>query len=232
MTTRRTHQMKTILLLAACIAALSGCAATETAIRAKAVPGFGAGVRTYALANASGPASNDAADAAGHEDGFARAVARRLAELGFSAAPESGARYRVALSYETRPAGVGVVYADCADGAPCGVANPAPGFEWPGAKAFVHSLTLRFFDRADGREVYKVSAAKRDRDPLGTGDIDDLVAGALARLPFAEPLTEPLAAGGSGASLGKSGMTDWKVTLSKAATDAAPRVTRIAPLPR
>jgi hypothetical protein len=207
--------MKTILLLAACAAALSGCAGTQIAVRAHSDRSASGGARTYAFANDLGPASGD-----GRAD-FASAVGHRLAELGFTSAPASAARYRIALSHETRPASVGIAYADCADGAPCGTPNVAPGFEWPGATPYIHSLTLRFFDSTDGRETYRVSAAKRDRDPGVKRDIDDLVAGALARFPFGDrdAGTGDLAAA-----------TDWKVTLNKPQADSAPQVTGIAPL--
>lgn len=207
--------MKTILLFAACAAALVGCAGNETAVRANAVRDFGAGQRTYAL-------ERDAATGTDVEtNGYASAIERRLAELGFAAAPVEAARYRLALSHETRPASVGVAYSRCADDAPCGAAVLPPGFQWPGQKAYIHSLTLRFFDRTNGREVYKVSATKRDGAPDTRRDVDDLVASALARLPFA-----PAGAGAGG----PEGKIDWKVTLSKPGADAAARVTRIAPL--
>lgn len=206
--------MKRIWLLAACAAALSGCAAPQSAVRANAVQGFGAGARTYAFMDGS----DQQGERGGRPDGFAPAVERRLAELGFTAAPQPVARYRIALTHETRPASVGIEYGGCADGAPCGAPTLPPGFEWPGAKLYVHSLTLRFFDRTDGREAYKVSAAKRDRDPDTGHAIDALVASALARLPF----------GDTGTAAGdRAGTTDWKVTLSKPVADAAPHVTGI-----
>lgn len=207
--------MKTTLLFAACAAALMGCAGNETAVRAHAVRDFGTAQRTYAL-DRDGAASADV-----ETNGYASAIERRLAELGFAAAPIDAARYRLAVSHATRPASVGVDYSRCADGAPCGAVELPPGFEWPGQKAYIHSLTLRFFDRTDGREAYKVSVTKRDGAPDARRDVDDLVASALARLPFA------LAGAVEG---GPEGKTDWKVTLSQPGADAAARVTRIAPL--
>ncbi|MGG1948077.1 DUF4136 domain-containing protein [Trinickia sp. NRRL B-1857] len=207
--------MKTILLLAACAAALSGCAGTQIAVRAHSDRSSSTGARTYAFADDSGAASGD------RREDFVSAVGHRLAELGFTSVPAPAARYRIALSQETRPASVGIAYTDCADGAPCGAPSVAPGFEWPGATPYLHSLTLRFFDAKDGREAYKVSAAKRDRDRDVKRDIDDLVAGALARFPFDDR------DGGTGDLAATS---DWKVTLNKPQADGAPRVTGIAPL--
>ncbi|RDU96832.1 DUF4136 domain-containing protein [Trinickia dinghuensis] len=202
--------MKKILLLAACAAALTGCAGTRTAVRASSGDAFGNGARTYALASDSAASDDESRR-------YASAIERRLTELGFAAEPEKTARYRVELAHETRPASVGIGYTHCADDVPCGAAVLPAGFEWPGTTTYVHSLTLRFFDHADGRETYKVSATKRDRDPGAARDIDDLVASALARLPFAP----------TGA---RNGPTDWKVTLRQAGTDAVPRVMGIAPL--
>ncbi len=216
--------MKTILLLAACAAALMGCAGNETAVRASAMRDFGTGQRTYAFASDAALATDveqgGTVDTA-ETNGYGAAIARRLAGLGFSAAPVDAARYRIAISHDTRPASVGVDYPHCADGAPCGAATLAPGLQWPGRKAYIHSLTVRFFDRTDGREVYKVSVTKRDRAPDARGDIDDLATSALARLPFAQAETD---------TTDRVRKTDWKVTLSKSGADAAARVTRIAPL--
>jgi hypothetical protein len=208
--------MKTSLLAAACAAALTGCAGIQTAVRASAAPEFGSGARTYVFASDAAALAGPA----GEEDArYAAAIERRLAELGFAADTEQHARYRVALSHETRPASVGIGRTACADGMPCGAPVLPPGFEWPGQTDYVHSLTLRFFDRTDGREAYKVSVTRRDRDRDARRDIDALVASALAQLPFAQ----------AGA---RQGQTDWKVTLRQAEGDAAPRVTGVAPLDR
>jgi len=207
--------MKSILLLAACAAALTGCAGVEMAVRARATPDFAATERTYAFAG------NQSDAAEGEDADYASAVARRLSELGYVAAPAQTARYRVALSHDTHPASVSVVYASCAGGAPCGTVPPprAPGFPWPGAKTYVHSLTLRFFDRADGREVYAVSVVKRDRERKAPRTIADLVAAALARAPFA---SGPQSERGDGDS--RNGRTDWKVTLRENGPRAPPSV--------
>jgi hypothetical protein len=219
---QRPLQMKSILLLAACAAALTGCAGIETTVRARSAPDFGAGERTYAFAD------NPAAAAGGDDAAYTPAVARRLAQLGYVAAPAATARYRVALSHDTRPASVSVAYTRCAGGPPCGTAEPprAPGFPWPGLKTYVHSLTLRFFDRADGREAYEVSVAKRDRERNGQGVVDDLVAAALARAPFESGRHTAQGDGASG-----NDPTAWKVRLRENGPDAPPSVTRIVPLP-
>ena len=209
--------MRTILLLAACTAALTACAGNEAAVRASATHAFGEGARTYALATDSATAADAETEA------YASAIERRLTELGFAATPAKTAHYRIALSHETRPASVGIDYTRCAEAMPCGAPVLPPGFEWPGRKAYVHSLTLRFFDPADGREIYKVSPARRDRASDARGDVDDLVASALAQVPFAGP--EP-------ATRESGGKTDWKVTLSQPDAGGAVRIKGIAPLAR
>lgn len=214
--------MRSILLLAACCAALSACAGTETAVRVSAAPGFGAGERTYAFAtDKDGAVSAD-------DDRYASAVARRLAGLGYVAAPMQTARYRIALSHDTHPAGVAIAEARCIERKPCGAPAPlrAPGFPWPGVKTYAHSLTLRFFDRADGREVYEVSATQRDRLPGSLQAVDVLVAGALARMPFASGTQR------DGSPAGELAQpSEWKVTLGENGSGAEPHVAGIALLP-
>lgn len=214
--------MRPILLLAACAAVLTGCAGTETAVRVRAAPGFNPGEHTYAFAESlQGVVDPDAAR-------WEAAVAGRLAQVGFVAAPAPSAHYRVALSHDTHPASVAVLDAHCAETSPCGAPPPlrAPGFPWPGMKTYAHSLTLRFFDRDDGREVYAVSATKRDREPRAAVAIDALVASALARVPFqSETLREA-----SGANENRA--TEWKVTLREGDRNAEPRVSGVSPMPR
>lgn len=170
--------------------------------------------RTYAIATSSAAVSDD-------EDArYVPPIERGLAQYGFTAEPAAAARYRLVLSHETRPARVGIRYRDCAAAAPCGEAVLPRGFAWPGAGDYVHSLTLRFFDLADGREAYKVSATKRDRDADARRDVDALVQSALARLPFAAV----------GRRDDVNAASDWKVTLEETKRDGGPRVTTIAPL--
>lgn len=215
--------MRLILLLAACVAVATGCAGPQTAVRVRSVPGFGPGEHTYAFVDASSDATDRQDDAR-----YASAVARRLAALGYVAAPMDAARYRVALSYDTHPAAVLIADARCAGDAPCGAPAPlrAAGFVWPGAKTYVHSLTVRFFDRAAGREVYAVSASERDREPHADHAIDYLVVGALARVPFEEN-----APNDGSATVDAKRTSEWKVTFGKDETPGEPRVRGVAALP-
>lgn len=219
--------MKSILLAAACAITVmaTGCAGPETAVRVRASHDFGKGERTYAFVQTPDGSVD------GDDTRFDSAVARRLGELGFVPVPEPSARYRVALSHDTHPASVRVDSMACVGGAPCGAADTGrtPGFPWPGATAYVHSLTLRFFERSDGREAYRVSATKRDRKVDAGPALAYLVAGALARLPFARGAED----GGDADTTGEpERRADWKVTLGEehGANGAAPRVIGISPL--
>ena len=162
---------------------LGGCAGTPSDVRTWAAPTFAVSasdVRTYVLAASPLGSDSDkpAADAA-----VAGSVGRALAAYGFAAAPETVARYRLALSADSRPERVSVADGACAREGRCEAAPPAP-LHWPGRKYYRHSLTLRFFDRASGQEVYKTSAALVDSQPALEPAVPGLVASALARLPF------------------------------------------------
>ncbi|MDI7066128.1 hypothetical protein QMO17_33330, partial [Klebsiella pneumoniae] len=89
------------------------------------------------------------------------------------------AHYLLSIAYATRPAAVGVGTKDCAPGM-CERSPEAP-FSLFGGRAYQHTLTLRFFERASGREVYKVSAASSDRDADPLHAMPLLVKSALAR---------------------------------------------------
>jgi hypothetical protein len=82
----------------------------------------------------------------------------------------------------------------------------------------VHTLTLRFFALPDGHEAYKVSAEKRDRNANAQQALPYLVAGALAKMPYA-------------------GAPQWRVKMKDAVpadaqgnAPAMPEVTSIKPL--
>ena len=104
-----------------------------------------------------------------------------LAQRGFTEGKPDAARYLVSVAWATRPADVKVLAADCS--ANCAPAE-GPSLPWFG-RPYVHTLTLRFFALPEGGEVYKVSAVKRDRNADSREALPYLVAGALARLPYA-----------------------------------------------
>jgi hypothetical protein len=104
-----------------------------------------------------------------------------LAQRGFNADAPEAARYLVSVSWATRPADVKIVSGDCSNGC---VPPEGPSFPFFG-RPYVHTLTLRFFALPEGGEVYKVSAVKRDRNADAHEALPYLVAGALARLPYA-----------------------------------------------
>jgi hypothetical protein len=98
---------------------------------------------------------------------------------------------------------------DCAPAA-CERSPDAP-FALFGGRVYLHALTLRFFERSSGEEVYRVSAASSDRnaDPLHA--MPALVKSALAKLPFDAP-------------------PDWRVKLRAGKTGEVPEVVSLKPL--
>lgn len=193
-------------------AMLSACAGVTTGVRATPDADLAQGEHTYALAPAPLP------DADGRATHYAAFVTQALARRGFATAPVQTAHYRVSLAYDTHVAAVRVTRADCAEsGATCDAAEKDDGIDapaaWFGSRAYVHSLTLRFFDRTTGREVYKVRAAKRDGDAEPDRAMPYLVESALARVPF-------------------TGERDWEVKLrgGDAGAGATPDVVAVEPV--
>jgi hypothetical protein len=132
-----------------------------------------------------------------------------LAKHDFVDAAAKPARFLLSIAYDTRPAAIGVGVKDCAPG-DCAHQPDAP-FSLFGGRVYRHALTLRFFERASGQEVYKVSAVSsdRDRDPLQA--MPALVKSALAKLPFDAP-------------------ADWRVKLRRDTTSGVPAVVSVKPL--
>jgi hypothetical protein len=218
--------VKRLLICAAFGAAmLSGCADVKTDVRASNAPSAGFGdERTYELVRApsqdesplqtqyeslvrdelgqhgfaggGGQAPGSAASAAGAQDAAAPPAAGR-------------SRYLVSLAYDTHPAAVRAASGECAS-ADCGEPSPA-GLSWPGMHPFVHSLTLRFFERATGLEAYRVTVSARDHDadPLHAGPY--LVKSAFAQFPFADH-------------------DAWRVKLHPGEAGAAPGIVSVKPI--
>ncbi|WP_183085328.1 DUF4136 domain-containing protein [Trinickia fusca] len=191
------------------VAMLSACAGVTTGVRATPGADLAPGEHTYALAPAPLP------DADGRTAHYAVFVTQALARRGFATAPAQTAHYRVSLAYDTHAAAVHVTHIDCAaSGATCDAGDKDEDVDapaaWFGSRAYVHSLTLRFFDRASGREVYKVRAAKRDGDAELDRAMPYLVESALARVPF-------------------MGERDWEVKLRGGEEGATPSIAVVAP---
>lgn len=113
-------------------------------------------------------------------------VRDELARRGFDARPLKDARYRLSIAYATQPASVAAIADRCgaASSACVTVDGPAP-FALPFmGTVYRHVLTLRFVDARSGADVYRVSAALRDRDPGTQQAAPALVKSALAKLPF------------------------------------------------
>jgi hypothetical protein len=185
---------------------LAGCAGVTADIDATG------GLPPAASANyrfAPSPAQADAGEILPYQTLLREALAQR----GFNAGAPEAARYLVSVAWATRPADVKIVSSDCNGG--CAPAE-GPSFPWFG-RPYVHTLTLRFFALPEGGEVYKVSAVKRDRNADAREALPYLVAGALARLPYA-------------------GAEQWRVKLKSAAganpaneAPAMPEVLSVAP---
>jgi hypothetical protein len=186
---------------------LAGCAGVTTEV--EATGGLPAST-TVNYRFAPTPAQSDAGEILPYQ-----ALLREgLAQRGFNAGAPEAARYLVSVAWATRPADVKVLASDC--NGSCTQAE-GPMFPWFG-RPYVHTLTLRFFALPEGGEAYKVSVVKRDRNADSREAMPYLVAGALARLPYA-------------------GAPQWRVKLKNAdnanaasAVPAMPEVLSISPV--
>jgi hypothetical protein len=194
----------------------------QTDVRVWGAPGLLEGGRTYDLARTSSQATDPI-----HERYEIRAR-DELAGYGFvEASPDAlpHPRYRVSIAYDTHPVSVSIEERDCGsaetsaetsvtdngtDVAGCAPLEARPAV---GHGRYVHSLTLRFFDWATGKEIYKVTSTERNGDEDAAGTTPYLVKSALAKLPYA-------------------GHSDWRVKLREAAAGAggAPEVVSVGPI--
>lgn len=190
-------------------AMLVGCAGIESDVKVSlAEPSaLDAQPRTYVFARS--PLETPGADTARYES----AVADALAKHGFDAAPDVRARLRVSVAYDTHAQPVSIVDEGCAQQNDCVPQRPTLSFRWLGRESYVHSLTLRFFDRATGREVYKVSVSSRDREAKSLSAVPELVESAFARMPY-------------------RGGSRWHVRLRRGAKENVPSIVSIAPVSR
>lgn len=188
----------------------------QTDARVSGAPGPLEPGRTYSLARTSLQATDPA-----HQR-YEERVRDELAGYGFVAASPDSAplpHYRLSIAYDTHPVSVGIKEGGCG-GSGTNVANkgtdavgcvPLEVRPTVGHGPYLHSLTLRFFDWANGREVYKVSTTERDGDEDATGATPYLVKSALAKFPYA-------------------GHPDWRVKLREVGADGAPEVVSVEPL--
>jgi hypothetical protein len=196
------------MLICAALAAasLTGCAGLSADVHtADATNATAAlqGERTYTIARM--PSQETSAD---HPQ-FESLLVSELAKQGFVAATAESARYLLSVAYDTRPATIGVNENGCTSG-DC-QRGPAAPFSLFGGPGYRHALTLRFFERASGQKVYKVSAVSSDRDADPLHAMPTLVKSALARFPFDAP-------------------PDWRVKLRADETGGVPTVTSVKPL--
>jgi hypothetical protein len=196
--------VKATLICAVFAAAiLAGCTGMHADVHTATPAAALAGERTYTFARL--PTQDAGADHAQFES----ALRDELAKQGFADAAERPAHYVLSVGYETRPAQIGVGVSDCASG-DCGPQTDAPVSLF-GARVYRHTLTLRFFERASGREVYKVSAASTDHDADPLRAMPALIRSALVQFPFDAP-------------------ADWRVKLRSNEKRGVPDVVSVTPL--
>ncbi|MFL9866312.1 DUF4136 domain-containing protein [Paraburkholderia fungorum] len=196
--------MKAILICAVLAAAsLTGCAGLNADVHTANPSAVLQGERTYTITRLPSQ------DASGDHPQFETMLRDELAKNGFVDTAGKSAHYLLSIAYDTRPATVAVGTKDCAPGA-C-ERSPEPPFSLFGGRAYQHTLTLRFFERSSGREVYKVSAASSDRDADPLHAMPVLVKSALARVPFDAP-------------------QDWRVKLRAETTGGVPGVVSLKPV--
>jgi hypothetical protein len=197
--------MKSLLIGCALFAltTLTGCAGVKTEVRASPTSATLAGERTFGLART--PAQVTSADHARYET----LVREELQKNGFVDASTERARYLVSLADDTRPAAVGVDVTGC-ENTTESCAKPDTSMSLFGRRLYQHALTLRFFERASGQEVYKVTATVSDRDADALHAVPYLVKSALAQLPYA-------------------GHPDWQVTFRNNEVSQAPGIVSVEP---
>jgi hypothetical protein len=188
---------------------LAGCAGVTADVNVRGnLPEPAQGASNYRFAQA--PLRSAAGASAPYESMLREGLAKR----GFVEGQPDAAHYLISVAWATRPADVTVSTAgDCTD---CPAAKQ-PSSAWLGPQ-YVHTLTLRFFALPEGTEAYRVSVVKHDRDADAGKALPWLVAGALARLPYA-------------------GAPQWRVTFREpgaagtAAAPAMPEVVSVKPVP-
>lgn len=196
--------VKAILICAALAAAsLTGCAGLSADVHTANPAASLTGERSYTITR------TESQDASADHPSFEALLRDELAKQGFVDTRDQAAHYLLSIAYETRPAAIGVATKDCAPDQ-CG-RETAPPFSLFGGRVYLHTLTLRFFERASGREVYKVSATSSDRDADSLHAMPALVKSALAKFPFDAP-------------------PDWRVKLRADAASGVPDVTSVKPL--
>ncbi len=186
--------MKTFLLTCAVLAvtSLAGCAGVRTEVQATGMRHAPQGDLRYRFMR------TPAQQADPGQPGWESQLRDALAQHGFSDAGDAndtheargaadatqGPRYLISVAYETRPTGIAVRSAKCANDAHICDTNDASHDASPFAGRYLHRLTLRFIDARSGEEIYKVTGTRLDRDAHASPAFGYLVKSALARFPF------------------------------------------------
>ncbi|MEM5339384.1 DUF4136 domain-containing protein [Paraburkholderia azotifigens] len=162
-------------VVVASVAGLAGCAGVTTDVQVSGTALVLQGERTYAIV----PTPSQETGAAREQ--YVALIHSELGNYGLVDRAADRASYMLSLAYDTRPAAVGVSVDGCADAA-CG-GGTKPGFA-PFGREYRHSMTLRLFESATGKEVYKVTATSLDRNADTLHPIPWLVKSAFAQFPF------------------------------------------------
>ena len=190
-------------------AMLAGCAGIESDVKVSLPDpsALDAQPRTYAFARS--PLEAPGADTARYES----ALADALAKHGFEAAPDARARLRISFAYDTHAQPVAIIDERCATQGDCVPPRPSSSFRWFGRESYIHSLTLRFFERATGREIYKVSVSTRDREAGSLSAVPKLMESAFAHMPY-------------------RGGSRWHIRLRRGENGNMPSIVSITPVPQ
>lgn len=191
------------LITASLTLSLTGCADVSADVRVSPTDTSMQGEHSYALTRS--PLQEGNPDHTEYET----LIHTELGKYGFADVAQQRAHYLLSIAYDTRLAAVGVGGADCTQEG-CSSAGVA-SFSLFGRHAYKHSLTLRFFEQTNGREVYKVSVVSEDHDADPLHAIPYLVKSALAQFPFADH-------------------PDWRVKLRADAADGEPKVVSVKPV--
>ncbi|MPV71421.1 DUF4136 domain-containing protein [Burkholderia sp. BE17] len=162
---------------------LTGCAGVTSGVSAVGQPNaFAAGAHGYDFVRTAAQA-NDAEYLQ-----IETLVRDELARRGFDAQPLKDARYRLSIAYATQPAAVAAIADHCgaASSACVTVDGPSPLALPFAGNVYRHVLTLRFVDAKSGADVYRVTAALRDREPATQQAAPALVKSALVKVPFGD----------------------------------------------
>ncbi|WP_085489712.1 DUF4136 domain-containing protein [Paraburkholderia susongensis] len=168
--------MKYLVLYISIAIGLAGCGIETIKVHVAPSATSMAGEHTYSFSRTS---PQEAGDYVVYES----LVDTELSKYGFALTLADRGSYIVSLAYDTRYANVLIDAGDRDCSSAPGVEQHV-GTNFLGRPIYSHSLTVRFFERFTGREVYGATSTVEDTNPEATAAIPYLVKSALARLPY------------------------------------------------